>query len=316
MFVRSLVYTGGFAAVLALASGCMHGRSDDPNGVLAQVLTRVDDECAERLGEEFRVGQRLSDECNASREMIAETLAKEVPARFGVLEQQLVDLHAMSFIFSEASECERWPLRVAGHHVLSVAAAKQSGCRVDRLEGEIVLTVMDIHGVRHEHVLDLPVHKGRLRLEVAALDRLLRARGFHGIDELRYLEFGERGWGGWVNVQKLRTIRTSLHWQWVAAGRGSPELLLARHPDQSFAEPARVMVDAVQRQRHADDYAALQRGELPLAAFLWRHPTSPYRAELVSQRTAVVREPGLADVALGRPAATPSPADVGDDGRR
>lgn len=261
-----------------LACGARVGRgTDDPAAVLDDALSQVSTACRELVGREFRRGQKLEPGCNVAREQVARRVAKLLPARFGVLEQQFVDLHAMSFIFSEAFACDRWPLRVEGHEVLSVAAATRAGCRVRRFHGEIPVTLTDMSGRRYEGALSLAVIHGMLRVGVPELDRMLRMRGLAGIDELRSLEFGEDGWGGWVNLKKLREIRGVLHWQWIRQGRGAPTLFLARYPDHPVVNEARTRALEVTRAREARDLARVKSGKMSSAAFLARYPGSAHR---------------------------------------
>jgi len=168
-------------------------------------------------------------------------------------------------------------------------------CRIRRYEGTIKVSAIAKDGTRWLDVLELESDvDGRVTLDFAALDAVLRSRGMPSLAAFERVELGTKGWAGVLDLGRMRGFIADWHFVWVRRGWGSPGLFVARHPGHERAGAARALAVEGVLARQERDYLAVARGELLPRAFLWRYAWSPYRRSVRAMsagRTATTKPP-------------------------
>lgn len=197
----------------------------------------------------------------------------------GIVEYRKVDLQGMDLRLS-SGRCAGPLPAVGSGAVLASADGERARCRTRPYRGRLTLTAEDAY--RRRIVLDVEPEAdrdGRVRIEFATLDAVLRARGRDGLLAMSRVEIGRGGWAGIVDVGVLRSFRAEWHFRWIANGRGAPGLYVELHGGHAHGEEARALAREHEAARQRDDRARVEAGTLSPAAFSLRHGSTPHDDE-------------------------------------
>lgn len=247
----------------------------------ASAVGQVPADCRSEVAAALEAGEQREGSCSAQRDRAARQALASGPRRsFGMIDRQTVRLSGVALVLSQAHHCRRWPLRAAGQATLDVGAARAAGCAVRRYEGPLAVGVVSADGELVPVSTVRTDMDGKVEVVFAEIDALLRARGRDGLFSFAALALGAGAWAGRLDLGEVRGQLAGWHATWVERGRGSPGLFIALHPNDEAASAARVRALEATLRRHADDMAAVERGELTARRFLERHVWSPYRSRV------------------------------------
>lgn len=233
--------------------------------------------CRDRLLEELRTGRGEATGCAADRRRLARSVVLRDGVRFGYVERSDVQLWAVELVLGEAVRCRAWPVRGGARAVLDPRDVAAAGCRARRHHGPVAIELVDDDGRRARLPALRSDRDGRLRIVITEIDAAARFAGLGDLRRWRFIEVGERGWGGRIDLHTLHEFLADWHLRWVKKGRGVPGLFAIAHPEHADADEARALAVEARIARERADAAAVERGAMSRRRFLTRHPGSAYR---------------------------------------
>lgn len=292
----SILLAVGVSALGSLTLGCASGTAQTPGktpgqwtqaptvrGAVAdaslatKLAAQVQTHCRDATRRALEQGRR-SARCDVAEHRVGRAYIRRHRVRFGVVEHRDVDLVAARLRLGEARRCKAWVLRDPGHDVIGTSEAVRAGCIVRPHRSPLEVFAVDADGRRSDPlVLLLPDDDGRVRLEYAEVQRVLRERGLDGLDGYASLELGADGWAGRINLRRLRAFWADWHYVWVTRGRGAPGLFVTRHGDHPRHAEAEALAVEARLARQKEDFVAVSDGQLSPVQFLERHAWSPFR---------------------------------------
>ncbi len=250
-------------------------------GPAATVVAGLPEACRGLIVEEMQAGEiTRSEGCGSERLAAQRRQMKASRGRpvFGLVERSRSELTRVMLVVSEGRMCTFWPLRRADHSVLGLYEVKAANCWVRRYSGEVPISAVLPDGRRIERVMVVRADgEGRVDFDLLHVDASLRRRGQPGLDAYVQLELGADGWAGKVDLVAMRAQLADQHAAWVQRGRGTPGLMVVRHPEHASADRIRALALEAALKRQEADYQAVVRGELTARRFRERYPWSPYR---------------------------------------
>lgn len=232
--------------------------------------------------------------CSGALARARKALAPAPDLRFGLVDRRVVELTGVSLELGVASRCPTWPQRPAGFFVLTSASARAAGCRTRPWSGALPVYAYTAGrdaaapggGVR---IATVRVDEGVVRLDFDDLSRRAALSDQGSLWSFAWLELGDGGWAGAIDLVALRRILADYHIEWIRRGRGAPGLFMAAHPDAPQLDEASGLAFEADLARQARDYLAVSRGEMPPHEFLQRHLWSPYRGSVRKMAADAIR---------------------------
>ncbi len=264
-----------------------------PDAVEAALEQVPPSECRDRIRKELISGRQGDEGCEGTRAFATQALARIVPRAFGVVELRRIQLVRVQLVVAMATKCRAWPLRSRGRLIVRPHNVIRAGCRVERYRGQLRLFAVSQTGRQVDAgVLDTD-DAGRGELKFTDVDATLREAGHGGLDEFARLTLGNGAWAGTIDLRRLRRLVADWHFEWVARGRGSAALFVARYPGHERAGVARALAVEATLARHERDYRAVARGEFAAERFLARYAWSPYRRSVMTLAGGELRPSGV-----------------------
>jgi len=276
--------------VALLGAGCagmggpVHERHEPlsavaPAELADQAAARAGEACGTKLREQLMSGRATPGSCSALQSSAARATILHNGVRFGIVEHRQVELDRIRLRLGEARLCRGWPLPIEDDQgvVLHQRDAERAGCMLRPYRGQLVLTAVRADGERQQAALLEVDRDGVAIFEFAEVDASLRRATGKGLDDFSWLELGETGWAGTINLVRMRQFIADWHFVWAARGRGSVALFAERHAEHPRSDDARAMALEGRLERQRQDFEAVSEGTMTASAFLERHVWSPFR---------------------------------------
>lgn len=175
------------------------------------------------------------------------------------------------------------------------ADARREKCSIRRFRGPLPVYVIDAEGARVRALEVAEAEDGRYTVRYSEVDAALRLRGQAPLERWSYVELGETGWAGRVDLREIRTELAERHRGWVERGRGVPALFVIRHPEHRDADEVRLLAEEARFLRQSEDYQAVLAGEMTPQRFLDRYLVSRFHRSVRSLESFLPPEPGEFD---------------------
>ena len=265
---------------------------------LALATLAAGDPCRDEVRAGLVSGERtpeLTTRCAGAWARTAGRLYRTERPHFGLVDRRQESLAQITVLLSTTRHCRRWILRDGGRRSLIPADARREKCSIRRFRGALPVYVIDAKGARTRALEVTEANDGRYVVRYAEVDAALRLRGQAPLERWSYVELGETGWAGRVDLREIRTELAERHRGWVERGRGVPALFVIRHPEHRDADEVRLLAEEARFLRQSEDYEAVLAGEMTPQRFLDRYLVSRFHRSVRSLESFLPPEPDESD---------------------
>lgn len=260
---------------------------------LALATLAAGDPCRDAVRAGLVSGERtpeLTTRCARAWTRAAGRLYRAQRPRFGLVDRRQESLAQITVLLSTTRHCRRWILRDGGRGSLIPADARREKCSIRRFRGALPVYVIDAEGARMRALEVTDADDGRYIVRYSEVDAALRLRGKAPLERWSYVELGEAGWAGRVDLREIRTELAERHRGWVERGRGVPALFVIRHPEHRDADEVRLLAEEARFLRQSEDYQAVLAGEMTPQRFLDRYLVSRFHRSVRSLESFLAPE--------------------------